>query len=259
MKAKNLRMCAIFFFPFFFLFLIRIFQDHHHLFKMAASTSSQLQPYQEEYLSLLLSSNILYFGGPFTLKSGRKSPYFFNAGLFCTGESIASIASCYAQRIIESGIEFDVIFGPAYKGIPLAATVAMALHLHHNRSVGFCYNRKEAKTHGEGGVLVGAELKGRVLILDDVMTAGTAINEAVSYISSSSEATLAGVCIALDRQERISDEDNRSTVGVVSNRLGVPVLSVVGLDQIILYLEEKGGYSKEIAGMKQYREQYGAV
>lgn len=135
----------------------------------------------------------------------------------------------------------------------------MALHLRHNRSVGFCYNRKEAKTHGEGGSLVGAELNGRVLILDDVMTAGTAINEAVSYISASPGASLAGVCIALDRQERISDEDSRSTVSVVSNRLGVPVLSVVGLDQIIVYMEEMGGYSKEIAGMKEYRQQYGAV
>jgi orotate phosphoribosyltransferase len=141
----------------------------------------------------------------------------------------------------------------------LAATVAMALHLRHNRSVGFCYNRKEAKTHGEGGQLVGAELKGRVLILDDVMTAGTAINEAVSYIAASPGASLAGVCIALDRQERISDEDSRSTVTVVSSRLGVPVLSVVGLDQIILYMEEKGGYSDQIEGMKGYREKYGAA
>ncbi|UZJ51124.1 hypothetical protein CBS101457_000444 [Exobasidium rhododendri] len=225
----------------------------------ASSTSAQLEAYQSSYLSLLLSSKILKFGGPFTLKSGRKSPYFFNAGLFCTGESIASVATCYAERIIKSGIEFDVIFGPAYKGIPLAATVAMALHLQHNRSVGFCYNRKEAKAHGEGGTLVGAELKGKVLILDDVMTAGTAINEAVSFISASPEASLAGVCIALDRQEKISDEDNRSTVAVVSSRLGVPVLSVVGLDQIIIYMEEKGGYSDEIASMKGYREQYGAV
>jgi orotate phosphoribosyltransferase len=135
----------------------------------------------------------------------------------------------------------------------------MALHLQHNRSVGFCYNRKEAKTHGEGGVLVGAELKGRVLILDDVMTAGTAINEAVSYISASPEATLAGVCIALDRQEKITDDDDRSTVGVVSDRLKVPVLSVVRLDQIIVYMEEKGGYTSEIENMKEYRSRYGVV
>lgn len=135
----------------------------------------------------------------------------------------------------------------------------MALHLKHNRSVSFCYNRKEAKTHGEGGVLVGAELKGRVLILDDVMTAGTAINEAVAYITASPEASLAGVCIALDRQERISDDDDRSTVTAVSSRLGVPVLSVVGLDQIILYMQEQGGYSREIEGMNEYRSRYGAA
>lgn len=134
----------------------------------------------------------------------------------------------------------------------------MALYHKYNRSVGFCYNRKEAKAHGEGGILVGAELKGKVLILDDVMTAGTAINEAVSFISAAPNATLAGICIALDRQERITDEHSLSTVSVVSERLGVPVLSVVGLDQIIVYLEEKGGYSKEIAGMKEYRERYGA-
>jgi orotate phosphoribosyltransferase len=152
-----------------------------------------------------------------------------------------------------------LIFTELLQGIPLAATVAMALHLQHGRSVGFCYNRKEAKAHGEGGTLVGAELKGRILILDDVMTAGTAINEAVSFITASPQASLAGVCIALDRQEKINDEDNRSTVGVVSDRLGVPVLSVVGLDQIILYMEQKGGYSEEIAGMKGYRAQYGAV
>lgn len=143
------------------------------------------------------------------------------------------------------------------QGIPLAATVAMALKLDHGINVGFSYNRKEAKTHGEGGTLVGAPLKGRVLILDDVMTAGTAINEAVSFIEAAQDATLVGVCIALDRQERINDEDARSTVEVVSQRLNVPVLSVVGLDQIITFMESRGGYDREITGMKEYRKRYG--
>lgn len=133
----------------------------------------------------------------------------------------------------------------------------MALKLHHGINVGFSYNRKEAKIHGEGGTLVGAPLKGRVLILDDVMTAGTAINEAVSFIEMEQDATLVGVCIALDRQERINDEDERSTVEVVSQRLNVPVLSVVGLDQIITFMEGRGGYDTEITGMKEYRKRYG--
>ena len=133
----------------------------------------------------------------------------------------------------------------------------MALSLHHGINVGFSYNRKEAKTHGEGGTLVGAPLKGRVLILDDVMTAGTAINEAVSFINAAKDATLVGVCIALDRQERINDEDERSTVEVVSQRLDVPVLSVVGLNQIIAFMESRGGYETEITGMKEYRKRYG--
>lgn len=133
----------------------------------------------------------------------------------------------------------------------------MALQLQHGLSIGFCYNRKEAKAHGEGGTLVGAPLTGRVLVLDDVMTAGTAINEAVGFIDAATGAELAGVCIALDRQERISDDDDRSTVEVVAARLGVPILSVVGLDQIIAYMEGRGGYDKEIDGMKDYRAKYG--
>lgn len=133
----------------------------------------------------------------------------------------------------------------------------MALKIEHGLSVGFCYNRKEAKTHGEGGTLVGAPLRGNVLILDDVMTAGTAINEAVDFIKAAEDATLAGVCIALDREERISDDDERSTVAVVSQRLNVPVLSVVGLDQIIKYMEQQGGFQREIDGMKEYRVKYG--
>lgn len=146
---------------------------------------------------------------------------------------------------------------PPVQGIPLAATVAMALQLDHGVSVGFCYNRKEAKTHGEGGTLVGARLQGRVLVLDDVMTAGTAIHEAVGYIAAAEGARLCGVCIALDRQERMSEEEERSTVGVVAERLGVPVLSVVGLDQIIAFMEQRGGYEREIEGMKAYRARYG--
>ncbi|PWN42028.1 orotate phosphoribosyltransferase [Ceraceosorus guamensis] len=217
-------------------------------------SSSTLKPYQNSYLSLSLSRNILRFDGPFTLKSGRKSPYFFNAGLFCDGESIAQIANCYAQMIKDSGLEVDVILGPAYKGIPLAATVTQALYEKHNIRVGFAYNRKEVKAHGEGGILVGAPLKGNVLIIDDVMTAGTAIGEAIKFIEGAGkEANLVGIAIALDRQERATEETDLSTATAVSNKYQVPVLSVVNVEDIMKYLANEGGWDQQIEAMKEYR------
>lgn len=263
----------------------------HDLTLPASSGGVTLKPYQASYISLALSANILRFDGPFTLKSGRASPYFFNAGMFNTGSLVAAVASCYAAAIVESGIEFDVLFGPAYKvsimarvlgsgrpsgwkgrllvepvlthllgffqGIPLAATTAMALSREHGRDVGYCFNRKEAKAHGEGGSLVGAPLKGRILILDDVITAGTAIREAMSIISSQPEAKLAGVVIALDRQERATEDKPVSAIQEVEKSYGTQVVSVVNLDQIIGYLETKGGRDEEIKGMKAYRARYG--
>ncbi|EPQ29356.1 uncharacterized protein PFL1_03111 [Pseudozyma flocculosa PF-1] len=228
------------------------------------SHSVSLAAYQSDYIQLALDSDILRFDGPFTLKSGRSSPYFFNAGLFNTGSKVAKVAECYAKRIVESGVEFDVLFGPAYKGIPLAAATALALHAHHGIDVGFCFNRKEAKTHGEGGSLVGAPLKGRVLILDDVITAGTAINEAMDIIFSQPEAKLAGVVIALDRQEKSSKdgvEGETSAIMEVEKRYNTKVYSVVNLDQIIEYMKTKDqqgtAYGKQIEGMTEYRARYG--
>ncbi|KAN0064690.1 orotate phosphoribosyltransferase [Thecaphora frezii] len=229
---------------------------------MASSTSVTLAPYQSSYIDLALSSGILRFDGPFTLKSGRSSPYFFNAGLFNTGSKIAKVAECYAQRIIDSGVEFDVLFGPAYKGIPLAAATAMALQLHHGLDVGYCFNRKEAKTHGEGGSLVGAPLKGRVLILDDVITAGTAINEAMQILHSQPDAKLVGVVIALDRQEKSSQdgvEGETSAIKQVEKRYNTNVYSVVNLDQIIEFMskDESDEVRQKVQSMKEYRKRYG--
>jgi orotate phosphoribosyltransferase len=159
-----------------------------------------MKDYQHDFIDFAISAGVLRFGD-FTLKSGRTSPYFFNAGLFNTGEHLARLGRCYAQAISDSGIEFDVLFGPAYKGIPLAAAASIALADHHQRNVPWCFNRKEAKDHGEGGNLVGAGLDGRILVIDDVITAGTAIRESVEIIQAAG-ASLAGVVIALDRQER---------------------------------------------------------
>ncbi|PWN22271.1 orotate phosphoribosyltransferase [Microstroma glucosiphilum] len=228
------------------------------------SSSVELLPHQQSYLSLLLASRILAFDGPYTLKSGRKSPYFFNAGLFNTGAKVAELARCYAEEIVNSGLlgskeeqENTVLFGPAYKGIPLATAVALSLsQAPHNIDLGFSFNRKEKKTHGEGGSLVGAPMKGkRVIILDDVITAGTAINEAVDIIKAEG-GHLSGIIIALDRQEKVTETDDVSAVGAVAQRLGTKVTSVVNLNQVIAFLESKG-MSKEVEGMKEYRSRYG--
>lgn len=221
----------------------------------------ELAAYQCEYIQLALDSAILKFDGPYTLKSGRSSPYFFNAGLFNTGGKVAKVAECYAKRIVESGVQFDVLFGPAYKGIPLAAATSMALQLNHGIDVGFCFNRKEAKTHGEGGSLVGAELKGRVLILDDVITAGTAINEAMDILASHPQASLAGVVIALDRQEKSATNGIPGTTSAITQvelRYNTKVYSVVTLDQIIHFMQtDQPKYADKIAKMIEYRIQYG--
>ncbi len=212
-----------------------------------------MQDYQHDFLSFAIETEVLRFG-EFTLKSGRKSPYFFNAGLFNTGARLARLGRFYAAAIVASGIEFDVLFGPAYKGIPLAAATAVALADHHGRDVPYCFNRKEAKAHGEGGNLVGAALAGRVLIIDDVITAGTAIRESLEIIKAV-DALPAGVVIALNRQERGRDE--RSAIQEVEQDLGLPVVSIAALDQLVEYLEALPDRSEQVAAIRAYRAQYG--
>ena len=182
-------------------------------------------PYQIEFINLARQHDVLKFG-EFTLKSGRISPYFFNAGAFACGEALAALGRCYARRIVDSGLQFDILLGPAYKGIPLATATAIALADNHDINVPFAYNRKEAKSHGEGGVLVGAPLQGRVLVIDDVITAGTAVREVIAMIEAAG-ARLAGVAVGLNRQER--GEGERSAIQEVEEEYGVPVLSIIDM------------------------------
>jgi orotate phosphoribosyltransferase len=212
-----------------------------------------MQDYQRSFLDLSVELGVLRFG-EFTLKSGRQSPYFFNAGLFNTGASIAALGRAYARAIDESGIEFDMIFGPAYKGIPLAAVTAGALADHHGRDMQWAYNRKEAKDHGEGGVIVGAPLAGRVLIVDDVITAGTAIREAVDMIRAAGAEPVA-VAIALDRQEKGAGE--LSAVQEVQADLGLEVISIIRLGDLIGFVDVQPQFTEFVARLSDYRTRYG--
>jgi len=211
-----------------------------------------MQPYQRLFIELAISHNVLSFG-EFTLKSGRVSPYFFNAGKFQTGVALANLGRFYAQAIIESNIEFDVLFGPAYKGIPLATTTAVALADQHKRDIPYCFNRKEAKDHGEGGTLVGAPLSGDILIIDDVITAGTAIREVIDIVHNAS-AKPKVVVIGLNRQEKGTGE--LSAIQQVEKEFGIPVISIVTLDNIIDYLEETESL-EHVQAIKSYRSRYG--
>lgn len=215
-----------------------------------------MEEYQKKFLDNAFTSQALKFG-TFTLKSGRQSPYFFNLGVFSTGKLISTLAVAYAEAIKNSGIEFDILFGPAYKGIPLAAiTVSKLAEIDPERygEVGFSYNRKEKKDHGEGGSIVGSSLKNkRILIIDDVITAGTAISEAFTIIEKE-QGQVVGCIIALDRQEAITD-NGESTTQVVSKKYNIPVSSIVSLDDIVAYLGPN--LSKEqINSIEQYREEY---
>jgi orotate phosphoribosyltransferase len=212
-----------------------------------------MQPYKKEFLEFAIQAGVLRFG-EFTLKSGRTSPYFFNAGLFNTGQHLARLGRFYAQAIIDSGTRFDVLFGPAYKGIPLATATAIALADHHNLNVPYCFNRKEAKEHGEGGNLVGAALQGDILIIDDVITAGTAIRESLAIIDTAG-AKAAGVVIALDRQERGQSE--RSAIQEVEQDLGLEVTSIIKLEELQKFLTDKPDYKDSLQAINSYREQYG--
>ncbi len=213
-----------------------------------------MQQYQERFIELARAQDALKFG-EFTLKSGRTSPYFFNAGAFCTGAALAELGRCYANAIIDSGVEFDVILGPAYKGIPLAASIAVALADHHGRDIPWVYNRKEAKDHGEGGILVGAPLEGRVLVVDDVITAGTAVREVLALIEAAG-ASCSGVAIGLDRQERGAGE--LSAIQEIEQEFGLQVVNIVSLVDLIAYLESQGGDSgARLDAMRAYRAEYG--
>lgn len=211
-----------------------------------------MQPYQQQFIELAIDQKALCFG-EYTLKSGRLSPYFFNAGLFCSGAALAQLGRCYATAIIESGVEFDVILGPAYKGIPLAAVTACALADHFDRDVPYTYNRKEAKDHGEGGVMVGAPLKGKVLIIDDVITAGTAVREVMTMIEAAG-AEPAAVVIGLNRQER--GKADVSAIQEVESDYGIPVVSIVNLQNIIAYLKS-AQRDVEVAKISAYYQEYG--
>jgi len=212
-----------------------------------------MKAFQQAFIEFAIARGVLKFG-EFTLKSGRKSPYFFNAGLFNRGGDLAKLGRYYADALTDAGIDFDVLFGPAYKGIPIATTTAVALADHHDMDVPYCFNRKEAKAHGEGGNLVGSPLEGKVMLVDDVITAGTAIRESMTLIEANN-ASLAGVLIALDRQERGTGE--LSAIQEVERDYSTKVVSIVSLNDVVTYLKSAGGYDEAITAIEAYRENYG--
>jgi orotate phosphoribosyltransferase len=214
-----------------------------------------MQDYQRAFIDFVIRHEILRFGS-FTLKSGRTSPYFFNAGLFNTGEALAFIGNSYAAALAASGVEYDLLFGPAYKGIPLVAATATALAQQHGINKPYCFNRKEAKDHGEGGLTVGAPLQGRVLIVDDVITAGTAIREVMDLLQRTG-ATPAGILVALDRQER--GTGSLSAIQEIRQQYGIPVICIISLEMIVSYLgrQQDTALAQSLAAVEAYREQYG--
>lgn len=214
-----------------------------------------MQAYKREFIDLALELGVLRFG-EFTLKSGRISPYFFNAGLFNTGYAAARVGRYYAAAISESGLKFDMLFGPAYKGIPLAALTAASLAEHQDIDVPFAFNRKEAKAHGERGSIVGAPLTGRVLIVDDVITAGTAVREAFQIISAAG-AEVAGLAISLDRQER--GQGSLSAVQELKQALEIPVISIIQLSDLIDIIEESSEYTEYLDPVIAYRKKYSVI
>jgi len=214
---------------------------------------SVMQDYKNRFFELALRKGNLSFG-QFTLKSGRVSPYFFNAGGFDDGASLAELADCYAESIMHSGVSFDMLFGPAYKGIPLVAVTAVALNNTHGRNLPYAFNRKEAKDHGEGGMIVGAPLAGRVLIIDDVISAGTSVRESIGIITAAGAET-AGIAIALDRQERGRGE--LSAAQEVKRDYGIPCTAIAGLDDLIHFLGRPGNDKIDLTAIHRYREDYG--
>ena len=214
-----------------------------------------MKDFQKDFLEFVIANNILRFG-EFTLKSGRVSPYFFNAGLFNTGSKLAFLANCYAAAIADLETDYDVLFGPAYKGIPLAATTALALATQYSIDKPYCFNRKEAKAHGEGGSIVGAELRGRVLIIDDVITAGTAVREAVEIIQGAG-AELASIAVAMDRQEK--GTGSSSAIQEIEQAYGIEIAHIISLQNIIDFLQaaDDSALSEHLPAVEKYREKYG--
>ncbi|GFN45124.1 orotate phosphoribosyltransferase [Candidatus Regiella insecticola] len=212
-----------------------------------------MKDYQRDFIKFAIDKQVLTFG-EFTLKSGRVSPYFFNAGRFNTGRDLAKLGRFYAAALMAAGIEFDLLFGPAYKGIPIVTTTAVALANHHDKDIPYCFNRKEAKNHGEKGMLVGSPLQGRVMLVDDVITAGTAIRESMDIINAQG-ASLAGVMIALDRQEH--GDQAISAVQEVEQCYQCKVFSIVTLSDLIAYLEEEPEWADKLGAMNKYRIAYG--
>ena len=213
-----------------------------------------MNDYKSKFFQLALAKGNLRFG-QFTLKSGRISPYFFNAGGFDDGESLAMLASCYAAAIFASGLSFDMLFGPAYKGIPLAAATAVAMFQQQQQNYPFAYNRKEAKDHGEGGMIIGAPLQGRVLVIDDVISAGTSVRESIDIIRAAG-AEPAGVAIALDRQER--GQAQRSAAQEVEAEFAIPCIAIAGLDDLLGFLQLQQIDGIDLDALHNYRESYGA-
>jgi orotate phosphoribosyltransferase len=214
-----------------------------------------MENYKQKFIEMSIQIGALKFG-EFELKSGRVSPYFFNMGLFSTGQAIKNIGDFYASALEESNIEFDMLFGPAYKGIPLTSVMSASLFMNHDKDVPFVYNRKEKKDHGEGGQIVGPSLSGKIVIVDDVITAGTAIKEA-SQIIREAGAEISGIIIAIDRQEKGAGE--YSAVQEVSSKLGVPVISIVNLDQILAFVKNNSSeFEDHVEAIENYRKKYGA-
>ena len=212
-----------------------------------------MQDYQSEFIRFALDCEALQFG-QFKLKSGRISPYFFNGGQFNSGEKLARLGGFYARALVEAKISVDILFGPAYKGIPLVCTLSIALAQHHQIDLPYAFNRKEIKDHGEGGQLVGAHLKGNALIVDDVITAGTSVNESIQ-IFKQSQASACGVLIALDRQERL--ENNQSAIQIIEDTYKIPVISIINFSHIAMYVSDLNEFSSNQQQIIDYRQQFG--
>lgn len=214
-----------------------------------------MRDYQAEFIDFAIRNKVLQFG-EFTLKSGRASPYFFNSGLFNDGGSIGQLGTFYLRAIEHAGLRFDMLFGPAYKGIPLVTAVAIAYAQERSRPLPYSFNRKEEKDHGEGGVVAGSPLHGAVLIIDDVITAGTSVHYSIDLIQRH-DASAAAVVIALDRQERGRDDAAASAIEEIERRYGIPVVSIITLDNLIEFLQRQPEYSKELEKVTRYRKEYG--
>lgn len=215
-----------------------------------------MRAYQKKFIEFLIENKALKFG-EFTLKSGRISPYFFNLGVFNTGKSLSELGRFYAETLETSGLHYDMLFGPAYKGIPLVSATTIALFEHHQKNVPYCFNRKEAKDHGESGLFVGAELKGNVVMVDDVITAGTTVRETVSQLKNTA-ANLSGIIIAFDRQERGQSQTHLSAVQEAVKTFNIPVQSIVNLSDVIQYLSAKPEYKNNLIEIEKYRAEFGA-